>query len=51
MDWVQRFILAIPHFAPDRSDRLLFDPEWFIFGQPWPFKRLKAAENSPIELY
>ena len=28
------FIIGDPHFAPVWSDRLLFGPEWFIFGQP-----------------
>jgi hypothetical protein len=47
VDWVQRFISAIPHFAPVWSDRLTFGLEWFIFGQPWLLKTRKCAEKRP----
>jgi hypothetical protein len=34
MDRVKRLMLAIPTFAPEGSGRLVFAPEWLIFGQP-----------------
>src|SRR4029453_14875881 len=40
---VHQCIPAIPQIAPLWSDRLLFGPEWLIFGQPWRFNRTKNA--------
>src|SRR3712207_4894190 len=43
IDLETELISGDPHFAPFWSDRLLYPPEWLIFGQPRPENRGSSA--------